>query len=111
MSMNEDLGPLDRRVTIERSIAIPDGLGGEEASWGRHADVWASYYPISDSERLRAAEVAATITARFRIRWGLDVGPTDRLVFDGRIYEIVGVKEIGRHKGQEITAGSRAEAI
>ena len=102
-------GDLDRRITFERAIGTTDDLGGEVHNWGEHATVWAQVLPISDGERWRAAEVAASVTTRFRIRWGAGVTVEDRIAYDGRIYDIVGVKEIGRREGQEITAAARAD--
>jgi head-tail adaptor len=51
--------------------------------------------------------VASNATTRFRIRWGLGVEETDRVSYDGKDFEIIGVKEIGRREGQEITAAAR----
>ena len=107
-----DAGRLDRRVTIQRITSrTQDAYGGEVAVWSDLATVWAEVRPISDGERWRTgeAQIAAVATHRFCIRWGLGVGPLDRLQYEGRVYEITGVKEIGRRVGQEITAVARAE--
>lgn len=105
-------GPLDRRITIERATATTDAFGGETLTWATVATVWGSREDVTDGERWRAAEVAATITTRFRIRWSSDVSsvsPKDRLVCEGRTYQIHHVKEIQRRTGLEITASARAE--
>lgn len=102
-------GELDRRITIERAVVTTDPFGGEQRAWAPLHTVWAQALPISDGERWRAGEVAAQVTHRFRIRWGAGVEPTDRIRYDGKVYEIVGVKEIGRRVGQEITAAARAD--
>lgn len=102
-------GDLDRRIRVERATISRDALGGPAKAWALLGEVWAQVTPISDGERWRAAEVAASATIRFRIRWGLGVQATDQIVFDGRVYGISGVKEIGRREGQEITAAARAE--
>ncbi len=107
-----DAGRMDRRITIQRIAATaPDGHGGTRETWGDLVTVWAEVKPISDGERWRAeqSQVAATATHRFRIRWGLGVTPLDRIRFEGREFEISGVKEIGLRVGQEITAVARAE--
>lgn len=105
-------GRLNRRITIRRIVAaVPDGVGGKVQSWGDHATVWAEAKPISDGERWRAeqSQVTATATHRFLVRWGVGVTPLDRILFEGREFEISGVKEIGLRDGQEITAVARAE--
>lgn len=102
-------GDLDRRITVERASVATDNYGGETRTWAALGTVWAQVLPISDGERWRAGEVAAHVTTRFRIRWGLGVTVRDRIVYEGRAYDIAGVKEIGRREGQEITASARAE--
>lgn len=102
-------GRLDRRITIERASVTTDEYGGPVETWATLATVWAEVLPISDGERWRAAEVAATVTHRFRIRWGVGVEATDRISYDGKAFEISNVKEIGRREGQEITAQARGE--
>lgn len=102
-------GDLDRRITIERAVITTDALGGEARDWQAASPIWADVDPVSDGERWRAQEVAAHVTHRFRIRWGAGVTPEDRIIYDGRVFEISGVKEIGRRVGQEITASARAD--
>lgn len=106
-------GKLDRRVTLVERVLTKAAFNEDVQTWpGPGRDVWASYEPIKDAERLRSAEVAASITARFQIRWSEAVSavdPTWRLTFDGRAFDITAVKEIGRREGLEITAAARAE--
>lgn len=99
-----------RRITIRRVAAErPDGFGGTLQEFDDLATVSAEVETISDGERWRALQVAATVTHRFRIRWGVGVTILDRVRFEGREFEISGVKELDRRAGQEITAVARAE--
>lgn len=104
---------LDRRLTLQRFTSTQDPGSGENIeTWGDIATVWASVNPVSDVERVKAAEVSAEITTRFRIRYDSswsDLNPRDRLVFEGRTFDIWGVKELQRRQGLEITAAARAE--
>ncbi len=105
-------GDLDRRITIERYTEIHDGFNNPVKTWHQLALVWAAKADVSDSERLAAQEVGAEITTRFRIRWSpqvSDLDPKDRIRFEGRICDIVGVKEIGRREGLEISVVARSE--
>lgn len=110
-----EAGKLDRRITLLPRLITKDGFNEGVETWPAPGlEVWASYEPVKDAERLRAAEVAATITARFQIRWSPDVSglsEVDRLSFDGRSFAIVAVKEIGRREGLEISAAARAERV
>ena len=99
-----------RRVTIRRIVGeTPDGFGAMIAVFGDLVTVWAEVEAVSDGERWRALQVAATVTHRFRIRWGVGVTVLDRVRLEGREFEISGVKELDRRAGQEITAIARAE--
>lgn len=103
---------LDRRVTISRRSSTLDAFNEPVNSWSDIATVWASVVPINDSERLRAGETLALKSSRFTIRWSSTVSgvdPRDRLTFDGSVYDINGVKVIGRKQWLEITATARAE--
>lgn len=106
-------GKRDRRVTLQRFTSSTDPGSGEVIeTWGTLALVWASRRDVSDSERLASAEVAAEIGTRWVIRWSSlwsDLSPLDRLESEGRIYEIVAVKELGTREGIEISTLARAE--
>jgi SPP1 family predicted phage head-tail adaptor len=105
-------GKMDRRITLERFTETVDQFNEPVKAWGALATRWASYEPISDGERFRAGETAATASARFVIRHSAtvaDLNPKDRLTFDGAAWQILHVKEIGRREGIEISATVRAD--
>jgi SPP1 family predicted phage head-tail adaptor len=105
-------GQLDRRVAVQRATTIANGFNEPVATWGTVATVWARKRDVSDKERQQAGETAAEITTRFQVRYSgtlATLNPKDRLVCDGRTYEIWGVKELGRREGLEISATARAD--
>lgn len=105
-----EAGKLDRKIVIQRFTSTLDSYNEPVLSWSTLATRSASYQPISDGERFRAGETAATASARFVIRYSSAVStlnPKDRLTFEGVAWEILRVKEIGRREGLEITAGAR----
>lgn len=107
------IGSLDRRVQFRRATLSDDSMAQVE-TWADHGGpVWAQKKEISDGERWRAGEVAAHVTARFVVRWSsftADLTPKDRLVCEGRNYDIAGIKEIdGRRQWLEITAAVRID--
>ena len=105
-------GPRNRRITLQRAITTKDAFNADIETWGALATVWASADPLSDAERVRAQEVGAVMSMRFGILWSSvvdDLSPTDRLIYGGRTFNIVGVKELGLRDGLEITAAARAE--
>lgn len=108
---------LDRRITLQRATVTQDPGSGENvetwATLGPDA-IWAQYMPVSDGEKVQAGEVASTLMARFTVRYDSawsDVNPKDRLVFEGRTFDVMGAKEVAgtRRALLEITAVSRSD--
>ncbi len=107
-----DAGRLDVRIVIQRATTTPDGFNEGAETWSTLATVWAKAQPVSDGERWQAGQTLANETTRFTIRWASwvsSVNPRDRISYDGRIWDIQGVKNIGRDAYREITATARAE--
>ena len=104
---------LDRRITVERVTITEDAFGGSVESWAELGTFAASRHDVSDAETWRAAEVAASISVRFQVRWSTataSITPVDRIVHEGKTYNITGVRETeGRRQGLEISAVARAE--
>ena len=111
--MGLSAGKRDRRITIERYTGEDrDSFNNPVKNWAPLATVWAEKNDVSDGERVAAQEAGAEITTRFRILWSPDVASVDpkcRIVLDGRVYDVTGVKEIGTRVGLEITTVARAE--
>jgi SPP1 family predicted phage head-tail adaptor len=105
-------GELDRRITIQRATVTLNEFNEPIETWGDLATVWAKRRDASATESYRAQEVGAEITARFTIRWSTtaaSVTPRDRLSFDGRLYNITAVRDVGRNRLREIDAVARAD--
>ena len=105
-------GELDRRITIRRAVLTPGDFNEPVPVWSDLVTVWASVRDVTDVEQLRAQEVGASVSTRFKIRWSSDVAnvdPRDRIAYGGREYDITGVRELGRRRWLEISAVARAE--
>ena len=106
-------GNLDRLIVLQKRVTTRDEFGEQVITWTEFATRWASSMPVKDGERFGNDEAIATITNRFQILWDAtawaDIDPTCRVVFEGRNYDVVAVKEIGRRDGIEISATARAE--
>lgn len=106
-------GQLDRRISILRATVAADGFNEQVETWGEIATVWAHAAPVMDAEKQRAGETLASKSYRFTIRYSSDVSdvdPRDRVTFDGRTYDLQGIKEVGRREFLELTAVARAES-
>ena len=109
----QDAGALDRRVRIERRSGQTNGFGETIETWLDMGAVWASRWDVSDSEQMKAAELGGAVTTRFKVRYSSlteTIGARDRLRSEGRVYEVTGVKQIGRREIIEITTVVRTEA-
>jgi SPP1 family predicted phage head-tail adaptor len=107
-------GKLDRSIVLQRASITINAFNEQISTWATLATVWASYSPISDAEKARASETTSDIVARFQIRWSATVASLDsrdQVVFDGRTWDITGVKGLSRREGLEITAAARGERI
>lgn len=105
-------GQLDRRITIERAVYSTNLFNEKVATWSELITVWASKRDVGDGERIQAQQVSAHISSRFQFRWSAlaaTVNPTDRLIYEGKIYEIFSCKELGFHDGIEVTTAARSE--
>lgn len=104
-------GARDRKITLQRRGGLIDAFGHEVETWTDLGTVWAERLDVSDGERWRAAEVAAAISVRFRVRATVltaDLTARDRIQSEGRLFDIQGIKQIER-EGFEITANARAD--
>lgn len=108
-------GALDRRIRLLSYRAGAANDFGEPGSptWDQAAVLWASKRDLSDAERVAAQAVGAILTTRFVVRSSTitrAIKPQDRIEYDGRTYDVVSQKEIGRRDGIEITAASAEQA-
>lgn len=106
-------GVLDRRVTILVSQITINAFNEPIETFAPLFEVAAMRRDVSAGEALRAQEVGADLTARFTVRWSprmLAVDARDRIRFDGRDYNITGIRERqDRDRWIEIDAVVRAE--
>lgn len=105
-------GDLDRRITLQARSTEKSKFNEAVEVWSDVAEVWASFEPLTDGEQRRSMEAGATMNVRFRIRWApewRDLNPTWRVRFEGLLFDIVGVKEIGRRQGWEISGLARTD--
>lgn len=104
-------GALDRRITIRRATVTNTGLGLTTV-WSDLLTLWGSRKDVSDGERAMAGMVQGSVISRFVVRSfpaSRGIRPKDRLIEGGLVYDITGIKEIGRRDRIEITAQARLD--
>ncbi|SMO64026.1 head-tail adaptor protein [Paracoccus laeviglucosivorans] len=112
-------GDLDRRIQFRRAT-VQDDRFQTVLRWNEDnpdADnlgtpVWGSRKDASDAERAKSGGIEASMMSRFVVRsssFTRGITPKDRLVCGGLVYDIAGIKEIGRLDRLEITATARTD--
>lgn len=97
-------GRLDRRITIEQLVETRTATGAVKESWTFFSKVWAQVTPMSASERFLSDSKRSVRVNKFKIRYLKDLQNTMRIQYEGLVYKIIGIAELGRFEGYEITA-------
>lgn len=98
-------GDMNRRAVFQRATVTCNNFNEQIESWATLASVWVNRRDVSAAESFRAQEVGAQLSLRFRIRYSPDVAdlnPRDRVLYDGRVYNLTGVREIKRNRWLEV---------
>lgn len=101
-------GKLDRRITIERASLQTNAFNEEVEVWAPIATVWAQQRPNRGAERFTAQEIAGQAVMTFHIRYR-DVTVKDRIIYQGRTWNVTDVRELGRRVVTEIDAVARGD--
>jgi SPP1 family predicted phage head-tail adaptor len=103
-----NIGQFDRQVTLQQPATVAQDAAGQPAPV-RFTDVatvaaGVKYNP--GAEAVAADKNTATQRIAFTIRYRADVRPTWQLAYEGRIFQITDVAEIGRRRGTILTCYS-----
>ena len=85
------IGKLNRKVKILKCIITRDTFGGEEKDWILDHEVWASIETTSGKEYFNREKVTAEATCTITIRYNPNITVLNRIEYNGKLYEIVGV--------------------
>ena len=96
---------LNRIVSIEKPTIARDNFGSEIRKWIQLAEVWANVRPAGAEERYRqdSNREQALRRAKMRIRYRDDVYEVYRVIYDGLIWDIEGIEEIGFRRELELS--------
>lgn len=103
-----NIGQLDRKVTLQApATVVQDGFGAmSPAGFTDVATVAAGVKYAPGGEAVQGDQNTATQRVTFTIRYQADVRPTWQLSYEGRIFQITDVAEIGRRRGTILTCYS-----
>lgn len=98
-------GALRRLVALQTSTQTPDADGGFVETWTTANQLWAEFDVPSASnvERVIGGELQTAVNYVVRSYYDARATTEARLLSDGRIYDIVGVRDIDdRHQWMEL---------
>lgn len=89
---------LDRKIIIEQATETPNAANELIKTWSTFASVWAKKTDTGGSERFSGA-IVAIMSTNFEIRHLPGLTEKMRIKYDGGVYSIIGIVEIGRGQG------------
>tara|TARA_R110000744_G_scaffold106775_1_gene203156 strand:+ start:3311 stop:3649 length:339 start_codon:yes stop_codon:yes gene_type:complete len=81
-------GKLRSAIAIERLTLGTDAIGGNSQSWATNKSLKAFIKPMSGGEYLHSQRLEARLSHRIYIRYTADILNTDRVVYNGRNFQI-----------------------
>ena len=87
-------GKLKNRIQLQELIIVEDGAGGNTRTWKTIQSVWAMLRQTSGSERYQNDRLTAIANFRATIRYRDDISPVNRIVFQGKAYQIRSVDNV-----------------
>lgn len=84
-----NIGDLRHRITLQECVSGQDEAGQPVQEWQDVATVWGAVEPLRGREYFAAQQVQAEVTTRIRIRYRKGIRPEMRVLYDGRIFQIV----------------------
>lgn len=102
------VGQLDRRITLKTRTTVQTSTGYARETWTDLATVWAQLVDRGGAEREVSEQEVGVRRVAFIIRYRSDIGAADRIEYDGDIYDITNIEEVGRRRFLKISAEWRA---
>lgn len=87
-------------VKIQRRTTSTDGVGQVKEIWTDAEEVWANILPVNTREYFNASGERAEVTHKISTWYGPSISPRDRISYDGRLFDIKGVMNVGERNRQ-----------
>lgn len=91
-------GSLRERLTFEKPSSATDPTWGKSLGWVTGAEAWASVTPIGAGERNEGNGVLSNAAYEVRVRYMPDVTSAWRVVWRGRVLDMVSVVDVGARR-------------
>ena len=98
-------GALRNLVQIREYSPLRTSTGAEAKTWKLYTSAWAEVKPVKAEEYFSEMSLQHKVTHRIIMRYAAGIRPDMQIVFSGRIFHIVGIRDFfERHKYLEIMA-------
>lgn len=91
-------------IKVNKLTKAKDKFGHEKESYSYYASFWASKYEWQNRELYEGMNLIDSNVFIFRIYFDPTITTNDQIDFEGKIFRITGIKELGFREGLEITS-------
>jgi SPP1 family predicted phage head-tail adaptor len=106
--MNDPIGAMRARVTLQEPVRVADEIGGAVIGWTPRGEVWAEIEARTGFERVMNDAAFSSADLRVSIRSREEVRYPWRIVWDSRILRVIGRADAG---GTRIVLFCREETL
>lgn len=89
-----DVTAMRSRLELQSPVEAPDAYGQPTKTWVTLRSCWAQLSMITGQEQVNAGQMKATATHQVMTRYTGDVDPSMRLIYNGRVFNILVVNNI-----------------
>lgn len=95
-------GELNRRISISEKVITRLPSGAETSAWSIKMHTWAKVLQKKQAESIDNQNFVLTDELLFKIRYRNDLDTEMRINYDGKVYEIITITELGFKIGTAI---------
>lgn len=88
------VGKMQNRITIQSPTFTPDGAGGKIEAWVDALDIWAEAILGGSSRTSDYKQTVINSDVKFRVRAGSGIGKNNRILYNGRVCIIEGIRYV-----------------
>lgn len=102
---------MDRLITLQSRSETQNNIGEVVESFSTLAQVMAARVDLTSAEKFTAQQTFAETVTQFDIYFRTDIKPKDRMLDEtGKVYDIIGITQLGRRRGLRLLARAKADA-
>ena len=107
-------GLLDREITLQTAATVQSDSGEVTYDWASATNrtIWAQWFAKGTRETFRFQREGSYLDGMFRV-YDITPRPTpdsSRILFEGRVFDLQGVTELGRGQGLDLSVVAHGEA-